>query len=135
MNLFDRFREFMRGRYGIDDLSKFLIYVCLVLFVLRILTANHIIHALSVVILIIIVVRFISHDIYIRQKENVKYLEYRDKVLDYIDLQKDKWRNRKTHVYRKCPYCKANIKLPRKPGKHVCCCPRCKRDFKVRVIH
>jgi hypothetical protein len=26
------------------------------------------------------------------------------------------------------------IKLPRKKGKHVCSCPKCRRDFKVRVI-
>ena len=57
----------------------------------------------------------------------------KNKVIEKIKLRKKKWAYRKTHIYRKCPNCKAEIRLPKKKGKHVCTCPRCKKDFDVIV--
>ena len=34
---------------------------------------------------------------------------------------------------RYCPHCKAQIKLPRKKGKHVVKCPRCRQRFDIKV--
>ena len=76
--------------------------------------------------------RLLSRNIYKRQSENMKYLKIRDKVKGKITLQKRKWSERKTHIYRKCPNCKAEIRLPKKKGKHVCTCPRCKKNFEVK---
>ena len=64
---------------------------------------------------------------------NNKYLSISNKFMAKFRLQKDKWNNRKTHVYRTCPNCKATIKLPRKKGKHTCTCPKCRVDFSVKV--
>ena len=49
-----------------------------------------------------------------------------------IDLYKQQ-KNDKCHVYRKCPNCKAVLRLPNKVGKHTTVCPRCNKEFKVRV--
>ena len=130
MNFFDRLREFMYGRYGIDDLQKFLIGAYVVSRILLIIFPGRILQALSVVILILFIVRFFSKDIYIRQKENRKYLEIKDK---FINFKNNGEENRK-YIFRTCPECKAKIRLPRKRGKHVCTCPRCGKDFDVRVI-
>lgn len=39
----------------------------------------------------------------------------------------------KDHVYRTCPECKANIRLPKKKGAHSVRCPRCSTLFDVKI--
>ena len=48
-------------------------------------------------------------------------------------LQKSKHRDRKTHVFRKCPACKSVLRLPRQKGKHTVRCPRCQHRFDVKI--
>ena len=44
-----------------------------------------------------------------------------------------RWRDRKTHVFRKCPHCKKTLRLPRVPGDHFVNCPLCHTHFSVHV--
>ena len=124
--------NFLQGRYGIDELYKFLFILFWIIAILGIFLRNPIIYLLEMLICIFMIYRLFSRDIYKRQSENMKYLKLRDKVKEKIKLQKRKWNDRKTHIYRRCPNCKAEIRLPRKKGKHVCTCPSCKKDFDVK---
>lgn len=124
--------NFFQGRYGIDELYKFLFILFWIIAILSIFIRNPIIYLLEILICVFMFYRLLSRNIYKRQSENMKYLKIRDKVKGKITLQKRKWSERKTHVYRKCPNCKAEIRLPKKKGKHVCTCPRCKKDFEVK---
>ncbi len=126
--------NFLQGRYGIDELYKFLFILFWIIAILGIFLRNPIIYLLEMLICIFMIYRLFSRDIYKRQSENMKYLKLRDKVKEKIKLQKRKWNDRKTHIYRRCPNCKAEIRLPRKKGKHVCTCPSCKKDFDVKCI-
>lgn len=124
----------MYGRYGIDELQKFLVVFYIAAAVLKNFFLWKIMYALSVVAAVIFIVRFFSKDIYIRQKENRKYLEIKDKVFGWFNRNQKVINDSKTHIFRTCPNCKAKIKLPRKKGNHVCNCPKCGKDFKVRVL-
>ena len=124
--------NFFQGRYGIDELYKFLFILFWIIAILSIFIRNPIIYLLEILICVFMFYRLLSRNIYKRQSENMKYLKIRDKVKGKITLQKRKWSERKTHIYRKCPNCKAEIRLPKKKGKHVCTCPRCKIDFEVK---
>ena len=124
--------NFFQGRYGIDELYKFLFILFWIIAILSIFIRNPIIYLLEILICVFMFYRLLSRNIYKRQSENMKYLKIRDKVKGKITLQKRKWSERKTHIYRKCPNCKAQIRLPKKKGKHVCTCPRCKKDFEVK---
>lgn len=124
--------NFFQGRYGIDELYKFLFILFWIIAILSIFIRNPIIYFLEILICVFMFYRLLSRNIYKRQSENMKYLKIRDKVKGKITLQKRKWSERKTHIYRKCPNCKAEIRLPKKKGKHVCTCPRCKKDFEVK---
>lgn len=124
--------NFFQGRYGIDELYKFLFILFWIIAILSIFIRNPIIYLLEILICVFMFYRSLSRNIYKRQSENMKYLKMRDKVKGKITLQKRKWSERKTHIYRKCPNCKAEIRLPKKKGKHVCTCPRCKKDFEVK---
>jgi len=131
----------MYGRYGTDGLNKFLFVVYFALLIIggilrRIPAARpgyFVIYLLTLGVMFLFFFRTLSRNIYKRRRENVKYYELKNKFTAAFRLQKEKWRNRKTHVYRTCPNCRATIKLPRKKGKHTCTCPKCRVDFKVKV--
>lgn len=125
--------NFFQGRYGIDELYKFLFILFWIVALLSIFIRNPIIYLIEMLICVFMLYRALSRNIYKRQNENMKYLKIRDKFKGKITLQKRKWNDRKTHIYRKCPNCKAEIRLPKKRGKHVCTCPSCKKDFDVIV--
>lgn len=127
------FMNFMRGRYGVDSFYKFLLWVYVVAVVLNIFVKSVILHLFAVFVFVYMFFRVFSKNIYKRQAENIKYWNIKEKVRKYFNLQRNKWKFRKTHIYKKCPHCKANIKLPRKKGKGICNCPKCKRDFEVKV--
>ncbi len=134
-------QRFMYGRYGSDSLNKFLFIVYFVLFIAgsivrRIPNAGIpylIIYLLTLAAMFLFLFRTLSRNIYKRQQENLKFLNIKTLLWAKCRLQKEKWRNHKTHVYRTCPNCRATIKLPRKKGKHTCTCPKCRVDFKVTV--
>lgn len=131
--------RFMQGRYGMDALNKFLFVAYFVLVVLNMIFVRtnrilyFIFYGIELVVMFLLFFRILSRNYYKRSMENNKYLSISNKFMAKFRLQKDKWNNRKTHVYRNCPNCKATIKLPRKKGKHVCTCPRCRVDFSVKV--
>lgn len=129
----ESFLRFMQGRYGVDSFYKFLLWTYVAIVVVNIFVGSKILYFLSLFVFIYMFYRFFSKNIYKRQAENIKYWNFREKVRKGFNLQKNKWKFRKTHVYRKCPHCKANIKLPKKKGKGICNCPKCKKDFEVRV--
>ena len=47
-----------------------------------------------------------SKNIKLRKKENDKYLEIKDKIIKLFDYNKKKYKDRNTHMYKKCPKCK-----------------------------
>lgn len=124
--------NFFQGRYGVDELYKFLLIVFIIIWILNMIFRNPFLYLLWILVCVIMIYRMFSKNIYKRQKENIKYLEFRDKVKGKLKLEKRKWKDRKMYIYRKCPNCKAEIRLPKKKGKHVCTCPNCKKDFNVR---
>lgn len=124
--------NFFQGRNGIDELYKFLFILFIIFWFLNIIFRNPFIYLLWILILVVMLYRMFSKNIYKRQQENIKYIELKNKVKGKIKLQRRKWKDRKTYIYRKCPNCKAEIRLPKKKGKHVCTCPRCKKDFNVK---
>ena len=76
----EKFRRFMIGRYGTDDLSKFMLIVAVVLWVLNMFSDGRIFYSWGLLILILAYVRMFSRNIQKRYQENQKYLEIKQKV-------------------------------------------------------
>lgn len=131
MKFGDRYIKFMKDRYGIDELYKFLLLICFVLLVINTFVSNNIIRLFEVLLIVIIVYRYMSKNIKLRKKENDKYLEIKDKIIKLFDYNKKKYKDRNTHMYKKCPKCKQKIRLPLKKGKHTVKCPNCGNRFDV----
>ena len=80
------------------------------------------------------VFRFVSKNHTARSAENRKWQNAWGKVRSFFQLQKDRFKDRKTAVYRKCPACGSTLRLPRRKGKHTACCPKCRNRFEVRIL-
>ena len=125
--------RFAYGRYGTDTLNKVLLWVYVVwVLVLSIVSLFidsvwfSLFYWVSTIALVIwMIFRMFSRNIVARRKENEKFC-------NFFKLRRNKFRDRKTHVYRKCPECKVVLRLPKSKGKHFVVCPKCKNRFKVK---
>ncbi|MBE6537909.1 MAG: hypothetical protein E7671_00400 [Ruminococcaceae bacterium] len=133
MRFRDRLVRFMYGRYGADELYRFLTIAFYVVFFVNLVVRSYVLSALTIAILVWSVFRMFSKNIYARRLENQKYLKIKNSVASFFKLGKDRFRDRKTHVYRKCPKCRAVLRLPKRKGKHTVRCPRCSDSFEVKV--
>ena len=127
----------MKGRYGADALSHFMLWIYLILSAV-LLFVDHalvrlVLQGIAALVCIAIFFRMFSRNISKRTSENARYLRQKRRIKEGILLQRNRWKYRKTHVYRKCPHCGAQIKLPRVSGEHRCACPKCGESFSVSI--
>ncbi len=123
----------MYGRYGMDTLGKVMMVTYLVILLVHTVLAFFIDSPFydlctllaAITLVIIIFWRMMSRKVDKRRKENQKFCAF-------FKLRKNKFRDRKTHVYRECPQCHATLRLPKAKGKHSVVCPRCKTRFQVK---
>lgn len=127
-----KFITFMQGRYGIDELYNVLLIVYAVVLIINCFTRSTLISLLLLVILAYTFFRVFSKNIAARQKENAKFLLIKRNISDKISKIKKRFSD-KEHVYRKCPYCKAQLRFPKRKGVHQAFCPRCKKELKIRI--
>jgi len=132
MNFWYKIVQFMSGRYGNDKLNIFLMITAVIISVLNLIIRSVVLLLIVNIIIVYAILRMLSRNIEARRRE---YRWFNDK-LNYFKNQKElyeKQKNDKSHVYRKCPACKAVLRLPHRLGKHTTVCPRCNREFKVNV--
>ncbi len=124
--------RFFYGRYGTDTLNKVLLWVYIAILIVHTVVTIFVTNALftllymllSIVLMIWIFSRMFSRNIAARRRENEKFC-------GFFRLRRNKFRDRKTHIYKKCPSCRAVLRLPKAKGKHAVVCPRCKHRFFV----
>ena len=133
MNFRERLYRFMYGRYGADELYKFLTVVFYVVFFANLFIKSAVLSIITLLILFWSTYRVMSRSIYKRRLENEKYLSVKKKVSGFFTLQKNRIKDRKTHVYKKCPKCGAVLRLPREKGEHSVRCPKCSERFEVKI--
>ena len=132
-DLREKLNRFLRGRYGMDALGKGLVTAYLVLSVFNVFLRSALVYGLASAVLVVWLLRVLSRNHAARAKENRTYTEFIERAKRWVRMHKNMWRDRKTHVYRECPGCGVVVRLPRKTGEHVCCCPKCKTKFSVMV--
>lgn len=132
MKYINKIQKFMMGRYGVDDLYKFLLRLYLILFLLDIFINSKVLTIIELLIVIIMFYRFFSKNIYTRQKENKEYLKLKKKVLKPFKNIKRNFKDKDYYVYKKCKKCKSTLKLPlpEKRGIQYTRCPKCKEKIK-----
>ncbi|MBQ6042736.1 MAG: hypothetical protein IJL41_01185 [Clostridia bacterium] len=79
------------------------------------------------------VYRMFSRRIQTRLRENKAFLSVWEKIKLFFVRIKKRFKDRKTHVYMKCPTCKAQLRLQRIKGEHGVKCPKCGAEFRVKI--
>ncbi len=132
MNFRYRLMQFMSGRYGTDSLTNALLIFGAVVSFINIFIRSGIIQLLVYAVIIFAVFRVLSRNHEARRKENRFFNEKFNIFKSKMEIYRNQ-KNDKLHVYRKCPACKAVLKLPHRIGEHTTVCPRCGKEFKVKV--
>ncbi len=132
MNWRDRLNRFMYGRYGQDELSRFLLIVGFILLILDLLFR---IPGVGMIVLLILgynYFRMLSRNVPARYAENQKFLQLKDRVLGFFRGGRGRAEDLKTnHIYR-CPKCSQKIRIPRGKGMVEITCPKCRTRFRKR---
>ncbi len=126
-------QRFMYGRNGNDKLCLVLMWVYLglwitamVLTALDLTAAYLVVWALQLLVLFYWIFRVFSKNVAKRRREC-------DRFFGFFRNRRNRFRDRKTHVYRKCPHCRAMLRLPKRKGKHTVACPACRERFTVKI--
>ena len=128
MKFINRFRRFMYGRYGVDELYSFLFYFYIILCIINLFIKSSIILLIEFLIFILMFYRVFSKKINIRKKENKIYLDLKSKFINpFMNIKRNL--SDKEHIYVKCFKCKTTLKLPlpSKRGIKHAKCPNCKK--------
>lgn len=129
----ERFERFMRGRYGVDQFSNFLVILAVVLMVLdffiRVSPVHEIINILTFIAAICAYMRIFSKNHYKRSAENEKFLKIYNRVRFFAATKKSHMEQRKTHRIYKCPNCRQSIRVPKGKGRIAITCPMCHTEF------
>lgn len=129
--------RFMYGRYGVDSLSWCLLIVYTLLSMGIRFIPNPWVYlgasAVGTALLVWMIFRILSRHLEARRRENERFLRIWRPVKQFFKLQWCRLRDIKTHRYFRCKHCKAVIRLAIKHGEHTCTCPRCHRDFAVKM--
>jgi hypothetical protein len=71
---------------------------------------------------------------YTNERETEQSAKHKDRPkVNFFVLTRNRWRDRKTHVYQKCAMCKNVLRFPKIGGNHIAKCPCCDFRFEVRI--
>lgn len=143
MRFRDRFYRFMQGRYGVDQLNKFLMWGSIILLILSRLIGFAPLYFVALIALVYCYFRMFSKNIYKRSSENNRYLHIRECIGRFFRrifcTSRAGFRDTGSGCYTpgykifKCPNCKQKLRVPRKRGMIEISCRRCGFVFRKRT--
>lgn len=120
-------QSFMAGRYGTDTLSKHLTIAALILMILS--WVWWWLYVPSLALLTWSTIRIYSRNIYNRQQELFAYQRFLSTLKKRRNLLKNRWRDRHTHRFYRCPGCKEFLRVPKGRGEVHITCPQCRHEI------
>lgn len=136
MKIKQKLAQFMYGRRGMDELSRFLLLATLVIVLLSGFTRGlmqSVMGTLELVGLVLCYIRIFSRNIYKRQQENAWYLQKRNAVVRWFRSLKERWQQRKDYRFFRCPSCHTLLRVPRNKGKLLLTCRKCGNRFEKKT--
>ena len=103
----EKFRRFMMGRYGADELSRAQSMVALILLFISMFSRLGIFYWMAIALIIYSTWRMFSRNVSKRYEENQKFLNYRYQLIVKKDRFKKHFQQRKIYRFYKCPQCRS----------------------------
>ncbi len=128
----DKLNRWMYGRYGNDQLNRFIMFAAIVCLVISLFVRTRIFYWLALAGVLIAYFRMLSRNTYKRAAENTKYLNLTAGIRSGFAKRKNRSADR-AHCYFKCPSCKQTVRVPRGKGKISITCPKCRTEFVKRT--
>ena len=136
MTLKQRMLNFMQGRYGVDQLSEFLIWTAVIIAVITMFVRIPALQIVTWVMIIYAYIRIFSKQINKRYAQNQKFLDATWGIRKFFAdiryrIKYGKQTTEPYHIY-KCRKCGQKIRVPKGKGKIMITCPKCKYQFKKK---
>lgn len=125
----EKFRKFMYGRNGGDQLSNALLILSVILTIGGQLAKISWLPLVGYIPLGLSLFRVFSKDVSKRRMENYKFAMFLSPIYSRFKNTQKRVKDSKTHKYYKCPNCKQQLRLPKGKGKIVVTCSKCGTKF------
>ena len=115
-----RLANFMIGRNGSDNLSRFVSVVVGIMILVAAIVGGSVSSMLWIFIvagLAYCYFRIFSRDYNKRREENMRYLQFKSEFLSYFHGAKERFSQRRDYKFFRCPSCRAMLRVPR--GKEI----------------
>ncbi|MDF2922314.1 MAG: hypothetical protein K0R57_1228 [Paenibacillaceae bacterium] len=124
----ERLRQFMLGRYGVDQFGQFLNIASIILLLLGILFSP-LLEGIAFALILYGCFRMFSRNMEKRSAENAAYNALLQRIKGWFSLRKRQFAERKTHRFHRCPSCKQYLRVPKGKGKISITCSKCHAQF------
>ncbi len=136
MKFLDKLRysltRFLYGRYGVDELGRFLSILVTILLLVSIFWRNLILILIAFVLLIWMYARVFSKNYAARRRENSWYLKMVKPFRRMFSGIYLRVRDGKNYRYFTCPNCHQRLRVPKGKGKITIKCPKCSTRFDAK---
>lgn len=126
-----KFLNFMSGRYGVDQLNKFIFGLAVACVILSIFITD-VFSKIALALIIIYLFRMLSKNYNRRYEENQIYLKHSEKIRFRFGEFKRDMAYRKTHRIFKCKKCGKKLSVPKGKGNIEISCP-CGNKFRKKT--
>ena len=126
----------MAGRYGNDQLNRFLLVLCALFMLFAALMKSSVgllFWFLSLALIILTYTRILSRDIARRSTENAKYLRLCNKLRNKLRVLKERWVQRRDYKFFTCPSCHTTLRVPKGKGRINIVCRKCGTSFQRKT--
>lgn len=135
-NFLYKLQQFMYGRNGVDGFGIFLAVIYMLLRSTAAFSRSIVLYILSLLLIIFVIYRIFSTNLYQRHKENDFFMRYYGIIASWFkgsaQLSRERAQFRPTHKIYVCPKCKKHLKVPKGKGKIEISCP-CGNKFTKRT--
>lgn len=124
-------RDFFADRHGADTLSVALVVFSGLLLSAILLAGGGLFALLALAPALWAAFRILSKNDAARAKENDAFRRFFPAVLSELRLLGYRFRDRKSHVYFRCPCCRLTLRTERGTGERTLACPKCRTVLRL----
>lgn len=130
-----KLEQFMRGRYGVDKLNRFLVWagIVVLIFFQLILNARELGFILTMAMLAICYFRMFSRNLQARYKENDAFLKVYNPIARKLRVKWKQLKDIRSYKYFTCPGCGQSLRIPRGKGNVSIRCSKCHHEFQGKT--